>query len=132
MIDVDHVQLRDPEYKIKESFIEAVIQAEKDRLKKQEFRAEMINIIDQAARPRNDGSVMYEITDSEFLKMLHEAQLIVDFVKDMDVPDMRQFLIALENRAKSLGILKWQTFWTEIHCKLIFESIFIVIKVAVN
>lgn len=104
VIDVDHVQLRDPERKRKAEFVEAVIQAEKDKIKKQEFRAQMINIIDQTAKFTSDESTVYEITDTKFLEMLREAQRIVDFAKDMSVPDMRQFLIALETRAKSLGI----------------------------
>jgi hypothetical protein len=84
----------DLEYAQKEEFVEAVVQGESDRAKKAEFRARMVEVIDRV------GVTL----DAELLGFLERAQAIVDQREDLPVPDMRQFLIRLEKKAKAEGI----------------------------
>jgi hypothetical protein len=44
------------------------------------------------------------VEDAELLGMIERAQAIVDHCEDLPVPDMRQFLIRLEKKAKGEGI----------------------------
>jgi hypothetical protein len=90
---VEPAKWEDPEYDRKEAFIDAVIQVENDRAKKIEFRARMVEI----------AECMIDTEDGEMREMIVRCDKIVEGREELSVPEMRQFLIRLEKKAKALG-----------------------------
>jgi hypothetical protein len=98
VIGVESKKWHDPTFKRKEDFVEAVVQADDNRLKKSEFVARMTTVIEQAA----EAALLDP--DDELVEMLKQAEKVVSRQVDMTVPEMRQFLIKLEKKVKGMGV----------------------------
>ncbi|OHT11182.1 hypothetical protein TRFO_01107 [Tritrichomonas foetus] len=88
----------DPLKKRKEAFVERIWQENEWRVKKSEFRARISQIYDRII------SMSSNQEDKELSQILENAQKIIEGEIDLSLPDMRQFVIKLEKKAKDLKI----------------------------
>lgn len=104
-IEVEQTEISDPGEKRKEAFIDTIIRMESNRIKRDEFFAQLHIMVDAGLRyMEQNHDIAVESGKSELQEFIDKAQRLLNNNEQLEIPAIRQLVIHFEKHLKKLGV----------------------------